>query len=63
MLRHAVINPEGKVVNVIIWDGVSLWNPPKGHIAVQDNLVNHEDTYDFDKKIIIRKDRTVNNNG
>lgn len=33
-MRHAVINPENKVVNVILWDGVAPWRPPFGHIAV-----------------------------
>ncbi len=36
MDRYAVVNEKNEVVNVIAWDGVSLWNPPEGH-SIQKN--------------------------
>lgn len=33
-MNYAVIDPSGLVVNVILWDGVSEWQPPDGHQAV-----------------------------
>lgn len=52
MLRHAVINKEGKVVNVVIWDGKTKWQAPEGCITVQNDQVNIGDDYDFQKKVI-----------
>lgn len=40
MKRYAVIDPEGTVANVIIWDEVSPWEPPEGH-----SLVNVEEIF------------------
>ena len=31
MDRYAVIDPSGKVINVIAWDGQAKWSPPEGH--------------------------------
>jgi hypothetical protein len=52
MLRHAVINKEGKVVNVVIWDGKTKWQAPEGCITVQNDQVNIGDDYDYEKKEI-----------
>lgn len=52
MLRHAVINKEGKVVNVVIWDGKTKWQAPEGCITVQNDQVNIGDDYDFQKNVI-----------
>lgn len=54
MYKHAIINPEGKVVNIIIWDGQDKWSPPKDHTVIQNDSVYVNDTYDFDKKIIVK---------
>lgn len=27
MLRHAVCDKDGNVVNVVLWDGISKWSP------------------------------------
>lgn len=35
MKRHAVIDSEGNVVNVVLWDGASMWRPPEGHTLVE----------------------------
>lgn len=33
-MRHAVVNKENIVVNVIMWDGQSNWRPPQGTVVV-----------------------------
>jgi hypothetical protein len=38
MDRYAVLNPQGKVINVIAWDGEAKWAPPEGH-----TIQRHED--------------------
>lgn len=35
MARFAVIDAEGIVKNVIIWDEVSQWAPPDGHALIK----------------------------
>ena len=46
MSRYAVIEVStGLVVNVIIWDGESLWTPPEGCIAVATLVANIGWTY------------------
>lgn len=35
MSRYAVVDPEGNVVNVVLWDGKSKWSPPEGHSIIQ----------------------------
>lgn len=40
MHRHALINEEKKVINVIVWDEVSVYEKPKGTemIEISDDL-------------------------
>lgn len=35
--RYAVVDADGKVVNVVLWDGQSDWVPPEGSEAVQSD--------------------------
>lgn len=35
MARFAVIDAEGIVKNVILWDEVSQWDPPEGHALIK----------------------------
>jgi hypothetical protein len=44
-MRHAVVNQQNKVVNVIIWEG-SPWQPPKDHYVVRSDKCDIGDTYD-----------------
>ena len=38
MDNYAIVNSEGKVINMIIWDGVSTYSPPSGcQIIKTDN--------------------------
>jgi hypothetical protein len=45
--RYAVIDEStGKVVNIILWDGVSGWSPPEGcsvREATADDQINAEE--------------------
>lgn len=36
-MRYLVINPEGYVINIIIWDGVSRYNPRQNTLLVEDD--------------------------
>jgi hypothetical protein len=55
MNRYAVINASNIVVNIIKWDGKSLWSPPKNHIAVASDSARIDDTYDPIEKTFTRK--------
>lgn len=46
MYRYAVCNQDNKVVNVIIWDGVSKWQPPAGHFVVKHDFCDTGHVYD-----------------
>lgn len=35
MNNYAVVDSEGKVINIIYWDGESEWNPPENTVAVK----------------------------
>lgn len=35
MNNYAVVDSEGKVINIIYWDGVSEWSPPEDTKAVK----------------------------
>jgi hypothetical protein len=35
MKRYALIDTDGIVKNVIIWDEASQWSPPEGHTMVK----------------------------
>jgi hypothetical protein len=34
-MNYAIIDNTGLVVNVILWDGESEWQPPEGYQAVE----------------------------
>lgn len=49
MKKYAVINSENKVVNIIIWDGLSIYNPGQGLQLIEildGTLVDFGYTYD-----------------
>lgn len=52
--RHAVVNDKGHVVNVIIWDGVSPWSPPEGHIVIRDDHVDIGDRWDHKVEQLVK---------
>lgn len=55
-MRHAVVNQNGKVVNVIEWNGAA-WLPPKDHYVVYAPISDIGDTYDLDQEVLMRADR------
>ena len=28
--NYAVVNSDGLIINIVVWDGVSEWEPPEG---------------------------------
>jgi len=49
MTSHAIINQDGIVVNIVIWEGHE-WTPPRNHTVVQTDIARIGDIYDFDKQ-------------
>lgn len=44
--RYALIDTDGKVVNVVLWDGdTKKWRAPSGLTAVQSDAAGIDDTY------------------
>lgn len=58
MDRYAIINQQGPVVNVILWDGIQPYLPPQDHILVFSPICDIGDTYDLQQKVFIKPDRT-----
>ncbi len=57
-MRFAIVNRETKeVVNVILWEGGEFL-PPRGHYVVQADICDIGDTFDFEKNVIVRANRT-----
>jgi hypothetical protein len=56
MARHAIINQDNKVVNIVIWEG-SEWLPPRDHIVMDvSNMDCHVgDSYDQANNTFIRQ--------
>jgi hypothetical protein len=54
MTRHAVINNENTVVNVVIFTGDS-WTPPENHFIVESNKADIGDIYDKENNEFIKK--------
>lgn len=52
MARYVVVDKEGKVINVIIWDGIAKWSPPDGcTLALDENQdININDVWDENLK-------------
>lgn len=56
MARHALVNTDNKVVNIIMWEGAE-WLPPRNHTVIDvSNIDCHiGDTYDQQNNNFIRK--------
>lgn len=54
MARHAIVDKDNKVVNVVIWEG-SEWLPPRNHTVVNcaDGKCDIGDTYDSVNNVFI----------
>jgi hypothetical protein len=58
MARHGIVNKDGVVVNVVIWEGAE-WLPPRDHYVVQHDQIDIGDSYDTDKQVLTKADRTT----
>lgn len=58
MDRYAVINQQGSVVNIIIWDGIAEYLPRAGHSLIFAPAGDIGDSYDFEQDVFIKPDRT-----
>jgi len=45
--NYAVVNADGLIINIVVWDGVTEWEPPEGTQAIRcgDNLCGIGGTY------------------
>ena len=34
---YAILDPNGRCINRVVWNGGGGWSPPKGHTAVRDD--------------------------
>jgi len=39
-MRYVVINPEGVIENIVLWDGITEWEHPKGYSCIKDDNFN-----------------------
>lgn len=52
-MRHAIVNKDNVVVNVVLWDGCE-WLPPRDHIIVQNDHAGIGDIYIPQKNVFKR---------
>ena len=60
-IRHAIVNKDNKVVNVVIWNG-HPWQPPVDHFVVQNDTVALGDIYNPDTNSFIKPPKENNSN-
>lgn len=53
-LRHALVDRDGQVVNIICWNG-DEWLPPKDHYVVRSKNAHIGDYYDIENNVLRRK--------
>ena len=55
MSRHAIVNKENRVVNVVVWEGAE-WLPPRDHMVIHDptGTCNIGDTYEPSSNTFIK---------
>jgi len=63
--RHAIVNEQGLVVNMVVWEGAE-WLPPRNHTVINLNdryesngKIGIGDTYNFDTDSFVLLDRTA----
>ena len=57
-MRHAIVDQNGLVVNVCIWNG-NPWLPPKHHYVILAPGVDVGDSYDFEQEVFIKPSRVA----
>jgi len=53
-MRHAIINKDNIVVNVIEWDGKNGWRPPQGCRVIPSVYASMGDWYNEKEKRFVR---------
>lgn len=55
MARHAIINKDNRVVNIVVWEG-SEWLPPRDHLVMEVSKMDCHigDIYDPGMNAFIR---------
>lgn len=59
MKRYAIVNPDGVVENMIIWDEVSQWTPPEGHTMVKAEEVLCDIGWKYENGAFVRPPEDV----
>lgn len=54
-MNHALVNKDGKVVNVVWWLGLQ-WIPPKDHYIIRTDIAGFGDSYDHSNGIFTKED-------
>jgi rRNA processing protein Gar1 len=49
-MKHAIVDKDNKVINIVIWEGKE-WLPPRGHKVIQSDSANIGDIYDPVKNV------------
>jgi hypothetical protein len=56
MYRHAIVDKNNKVINVVLWDGESQWKPrDPSHQVIRHDNCDMGDIYDPINKVFIKK--------
>ncbi len=55
MSRHAIIDKEGKVRNVVVWEGKE-WLPPRDHLVVASEICDIGDIYNESDSTFLKND-------
>ncbi len=56
---YCLIDETGTVANIIMWDGVSAYNPPQGHKLVQSTSGGLGDVYDDQQKTFTKVEQQI----
>lgn len=57
-MNYAIINKDGKIVNVIWYEG-GKWSPPEGHIMVRTDVAGIDDLFDHATGNIHKTDGSI----
>lgn len=52
-MRHAIVDKDNKVVNVVIWEGAE-WLPPRNHIVIRSDNASIGDIYDPVRNVFLK---------
>ena len=52
-MKHAIVDKDNKVVNVVIWEGAE-WLPPRNHIVIRSDDACIGDIYDPVRDVFLK---------